>query len=229
MLNKAVRMHGQNDLRLDTFELPEIKDNEILVKVISDSICMSSYKAAIQGSNHKRVPADIAEHPVIVGHEFCGVIEQVGAKWADKFTPGEKLTIQPNISYHGTMQTPGYAFEFCGGDTQYAVLLPELMEQDCVLPYHADEFFYGSLSEPLSCIIGTFHAMYHTTPNVYVHDMGIREGGNLAILAGWVWAPSTTPSTATASPACWWSPTSTRPAWIAPPPSTPPRRPRRTA
>ena len=184
MLNKAVRMHGQNDLRLDTFELPEIKDNEILVKVISDSICMSSYKAAIQGSNHKRVPADIAEHPVIVGHEFCGVIEQVGAKWADKFTPGEKLTIQPNISYRGTMQTPGYAFEFCGGDTQYAVLLPELMEQDCVLPYHADEFFYGSLSEPLSCIIGTFHAMYHTTPNVYVHDMGIREGGNLAILAG---------------------------------------------
>ena len=32
MLNKAVRLHGQNDLRLDTFELPEIKDEEILVK-----------------------------------------------------------------------------------------------------------------------------------------------------------------------------------------------------
>ena len=118
MLNKAVRMHGQNDLRLDTFELPEIKDDEILVKVISDSICMSSYKAAIQGSYHKRVPEDIAEHPVIIGHEFCGIIEEVGAKWADKLTAGEKLTIQPNISYRGTMQTPGYAFEFCGGDTQ---------------------------------------------------------------------------------------------------------------
>ena len=155
MLNKAVRMHGQNDLRLDTFELPEIKDNEILVKVISDSICMSSYKAAIQGSNHKRVPDDIDVHPAIVGHEFCGVIEQVGAKWADKFTPGEKLTIQPNISYRGTMQTPGYAFEFCGGDSQYAVLLPEVMEQDCLLKYRAKEYFYGSLSEPLSCIIGT--------------------------------------------------------------------------
>ena len=184
MITKAVRMHGQNDLRLDTFELPAIKDDEILVRVVSDSICMSSYKAAIQGSNHKRVPDDIAEHPVIIGHEFCGVIEQVGAKWQDKFSVGEKLTIQPNITYKGTMMTPGYAFEFCGGDTQYAVLLPELMEQDCVLDYKASEYFYGSLSEPLSCIIGTFHAMYHTTPNVYVHDMGIREGGNLAILAG---------------------------------------------
>ena len=70
MLNKAVRMYGQNDLRLDTFELPEIKDDEILVKVISDSICMSSYKAALQGSNHKRVPDNISEHPAIIGARF---------------------------------------------------------------------------------------------------------------------------------------------------------------
>jgi len=184
MLNKAVRMHGQNDLQLDTFELPEIKEDEILVRVVSDSICMSSYKAAIQGSNHKRVPEDIAEHPVIVGHEFCGVIEKVGAKWADKYTVGEKFTIQPNISYKNTLRTPGYAFEFCGGDTQRAVLIPEVMEQDCLLKYRAREFFYGSLSEPLSCIIGTFHAQYHTHKDNYDHDMGIKEGGNMAILAG---------------------------------------------
>ena len=184
MLNKAVRLHGQNDLRLDTFELPEIKDDEILVKVISDSICMSSYKAAIQGSNHKRVPEDIAEHPAIVGHEFCGIIEKVGAKWKGKYTEGDKFTIQPAISYKDTMQTPGYAFEFCGGDSQRAVLLPEVMEQDCLLKYRANEFFYGSLSEPLSCIIGTFHAQYHTRQGVYTHEMGIKEGGNLAILAG---------------------------------------------
>ena len=68
MKTKCVRLYGQNDLRLGTVELPEIKDDEILVKVISDSICMSSYKAAMQGSNHKRVPDDIAENPVIIGH-----------------------------------------------------------------------------------------------------------------------------------------------------------------
>ena len=184
MLTKAVRMYGENDLRLDTFELPEIHDDEILVKIISDSICMSSYKAAIQGAKHKRVPENVAEHPAIIGHEFCGVIEQVGAKWADKFAPGDKFTIQPAISYHGTLMTPGYAFEYCGGDAQHAILLPEIMEQDCLLEYRAKEFFYGSLSEPLSCIIGTFHAQYHTKPGCYHHEMGIREGGNMAILAG---------------------------------------------
>ena len=184
MLNKAVRLHAQNDLRLDTYELPEIRDDEILVKVISDSICMSSYKAAIQGSNHKRVPDYIDEHPAIVGHEFCGVIEKVGAKWKDSYSVGDKFTIQPNIAYKDTLMTPGYAFEFCGGDTQYAVLLPEVMEQNCLLKYRAREFFYGSLSEPLSCIIGTFHAQYHTHKDNYDHEMGIREGGNMAILAG---------------------------------------------
>ena len=64
MKTKAVRIYGKNDLRLEEFELPEIREDEILAKVISDSICMSSYKAAIQGADHKRVPNDVAENPV---------------------------------------------------------------------------------------------------------------------------------------------------------------------
>ena len=103
MKTKCVRLYGQNDLRLGTVELPEIKDDEILVKVISDSICMSSYKAAMQGSNHKRVPDDIAENPVIIGHEFCGEIVKVGSRWADQFKAGEKFGIQPAIDYYGTL------------------------------------------------------------------------------------------------------------------------------
>ena len=175
---------SQSDLRLESFELPAIKEDEILVKVISDSICMSSYKAAIQGSNHKRVPSDIAENPIIIGHEFCGEILEVGAKWADQFKVGEKFGIQPAIQYKDTLMTPGYAFPNCGGATQYAVIIPEVMEQDCLLHYNGNAYFYGSLAEPLSCIIGTFHAQYHTKLGCYTHDMGIVEGGNLAILAG---------------------------------------------
>ena len=49
MKAKALRLYGKEDLRLDEYELPEIKDDEILARVVSDSICMSSYKAAMQG------------------------------------------------------------------------------------------------------------------------------------------------------------------------------------
>ncbi len=58
------------------------------------------------------------------------------------------------------------------------------MEQGCLLEYNGDAFFYGSLSEPMSCIIGAFKANYHTESGKYEHKMGIKEGGNMAILAG---------------------------------------------
>ena len=183
MQTKAVRLHGKNDLRLDTFELPEIQEDEILVKVISDSICMSTYKAAIQGVEHKRIPADVAEHPTIMGHEFSGVIVQVGAKWAHAFKEGEKFGIQPAINYKGSMDSPGYSFRYIGGDTQYAIVGKEVLETKSLLHYEGREFFYASLSEPLSCIIGAFHAQYHTKPGVYVHEMGIVPGGKMALLA----------------------------------------------
>ncbi|MBE6686116.1 MAG: L-sorbose 1-phosphate reductase [Ruminococcaceae bacterium] len=184
MKTKAVRIYGTNDLRLEEFELPAIKDDEILAHVISDSICMSSHKAAIQGPNHKRVPDDVAENPVIIGHEFCGEIVEVGAKWADQFKPGDKFAIQPAMNYKGSLAAPGYSYQFIGGDATYVIIPHEVMETGCLLSYKGDAFFYGSLAEPMSCIVGGYHANYHTTAGSYVHDMGIVEGGNCAILAG---------------------------------------------
>ena len=182
MKTKAVRLHGQNDLRLSEFDLPEIKDDEILAHVISDSICMSSYKAAIQGSNHKRVPENLSEKPIIIGHEFCGEIMQVGKKWADQYKPGDKFVIQPALD--GRLATPGYAYQYVGGSATYIVIPSVVMECNSLLKYEGDAYFYGSLAEPMSCIVGGFHVNYHTKSGCYVHEMGIVEGGNLAILAG---------------------------------------------
>ena len=91
---KGVRLYAKDDIRLEEFELPEIKDDEILVKVMSDSICMYTWKMVKQGAEHKRVPADVADHPIIIGHEFAGDIVKVGKKWQDKFKPGQKFAQQ---------------------------------------------------------------------------------------------------------------------------------------
>lgn len=184
MKTKAVRLYGKEDLRLEEFELPAIQDDQILAHIISDSVCMSTYKAMEQGSDHKRVPEDIDKNPVIVGHEFCGEIVEVGAKWQHKFKPGQKFSIQPAMNYKGSLYAPGYSYQYIGGAATYVVIPNEVMETNCLLDYNNDAFFYGSVAEPMSCIVGTFHAMYHTKNGVYVHDMGIVEGGNMAILAG---------------------------------------------
>lgn len=184
MKTKAVRLYGKEDLRLEEFELPVMKDDEMLAKVISDSICMSSYKAVKQGSEHKRVPNDIDKNPTIIGHEFCGILLEVGKKWQHKFQVGQKFSIQPALNYKGSLHAPGYSYQFIGGDATHIIIPNEVMEMDCLLPYSGDDFFLASLSEPMSCIVGAFHANYHTKPGVYVHDMDIKAGGNMAILAG---------------------------------------------
>lgn len=183
MKTKAVRIYGVNDLRLEEFELPPIKDDEILAKVVSDSICMSSHKLAMQGNAHKRVKSDLAKRPVMIGHEFCGELVEVGKKWADKFKAGDKFAIQPALNYEGTLWAPGYSYEYIGGDATYIVIPHEVMDMDCLLKYEADAYYPGSLSEPVSCIVGAYHAQYHTKGGSYVHDMGIKEGGTLALLA----------------------------------------------
>jgi L-sorbose 1-phosphate reductase len=185
MKTKAVRLYGKHDLRLEEFELPAIQDDEILAHIISDSICMSSYKAAEQGSDHKRVPKDIDKNPVMIGHEFCGEIIEVGKKWKHQFKPGDKFSIQPALNQKDDpYAAPGYSFHYIGGSATYIVIPNTVMEHKCLLPYSGEAFFYGSVAEPMSCIVGTFHAMYHTTQGSYVHDMGIVEGGNMALLAG---------------------------------------------
>ncbi len=181
MKTKAVRLYGEDDLRLEEFELPEITDNEILAEVISDSLCMSSYKAASQGARHKRVPDDVAEKPIIIGHEFAGVILEVGKNWQHKFKAGDKFTVQPALG-EVTMDAAGYSFQWFGGDATH-VIIPEIyLERDCIIPFEADSYFMSSLAEPYSCVAGTFEAHFHTKYGSYIHEMGIREGGKMAML-----------------------------------------------
>ena len=179
----GVRIHGKRDLRLDRFSLPDPKDDEIVAEVVSNSICMSSHKAAEQGPDHKRVPSDVAENPTIIGHEFAGKLLQVGEKWADRFRPGQKFAIQPALMYKGSLDAPGYSYRFIGGNVQKILIPQEVMAMDCLLPYEGDAFFKASLAEPMSCIVGAFQAQYHVPPGQHKHVMGIKEGGNAALLA----------------------------------------------
>ncbi|MDR1797499.1 MAG: zinc-binding dehydrogenase [Clostridiales Family XIII bacterium] len=181
MKTTALRLYGENDLRLETFELPPMGDDEILVKLVCDSLCMSSYKAAAQGAKHKRVPADVAEHPTVVGHEFCGEVVEVGAKWQGRFAPGDRFVIQP--AQKGTYDAVGYSYGAMGGDMTYGIIPAAYIEAGNVLPYRGDAFFHGALVEPLSCVTGAAHANYHTRQGDYNHLMDIKEGGKAAALA----------------------------------------------
>ncbi|GCF94272.1 L-sorbose 1-phosphate reductase [Enterococcus florum] len=184
MKTKAVRLYGKKDLRLEEFDLPEIKDNEILASVITDSICMSTWKLANQGGDHKKAPDNVAENPIIVGHEFCGELLEVGGKWAHKYKKGERYVVQANLQLSDRPDCPGYSYAYTGGDATYIVISEDVMNQDCLIPYKGETYFEGSLIEPLSCVIGAFEANYHLKEGSYEHQMGVKPGGNMLIMGG---------------------------------------------
>lgn len=184
MQTTAIRIHGKRDLRLDTFELPDPGEDEILAEVITNSVCMSCHKAALQGPEHKRVPKDVHINPTIIGHEFAGCLRKIGARWTEKFKEGQKFSIQPALGYKGSLDAPGYSFRYIGGMASHIIIPSPVMEMDCLLPYSGDGFYKASLSEPMSCIVGAAHAQYHTKYGSYKHNMGIIRGGKCAILAG---------------------------------------------
>lgn len=181
MKTKAAVLVGKKNIYIREYELPKIGEEELLVKIISNSICLSTYKAAIQGEEHKRVPEDVAQHPAITGHEFCGIIQQVGEKLKDRFQPGEKFVLQPAMGLESGYSA-GYSYEYFGGNATYCIIPKIAVDLGCVLPYKGDYFANASLAEPMSCIIGAFHATYHTTPYVYEHQMGIKKDGLMALL-----------------------------------------------
>lgn len=67
---KAGVLYSREDIRYEEVETPVPKAGEVLVKVKYSGIC---------GSDVPRVNGDGAHfYPIILGHEFSGVVEEVG-------------------------------------------------------------------------------------------------------------------------------------------------------
>ena len=183
MKTKAVRLYGKHDLRLEEFDLAPLKEDEIRIKVIADSVCMSTYKTAMQGADHMRVPNNVAEKPVIIGHEFCAEIVEVGKKWKDQYSIGEKVIMPPVLEYLGGVDTVGYSFQDIGGVSTYSTVYGHIIENGYLMKLQSDAFFNGSLIEPASCVLRGYKANFHLNADQN-HVMGIKTGGSVAILAG---------------------------------------------
>lgn len=100
---KAVRFHGKEDLRLESIPEPECGAGQIKVKPAWCGICGSDLHEYMGGpSLCPTTPHPITgeQVPLTFGHEFSGVIEEIGEGVSDKFAVGDRVCIQP-IIYDG--------------------------------------------------------------------------------------------------------------------------------
>ncbi len=85
---RAYVLHGVGDLRLEERPRPEPRPGWALVKVLAAGICSSDIPRIFQkGTYH---------FPTIPGHEFCGLVERVGAP-EDQGWIGRRVGVYPLI------------------------------------------------------------------------------------------------------------------------------------
>lgn len=87
----SLRLFGANDVRLVDIEIPKIADDELLLKTEAASVCGTDLRMFQNG--YKNVDT---EHPLTLGHEFSGIIVEVGKK-VPFYKPGMRVAMQPNI------------------------------------------------------------------------------------------------------------------------------------
>ncbi|NCB09927.1 MAG: hypothetical protein EOM73_17450 [Bacteroidia bacterium] len=118
MYGAGMENFGVNDQPVE-IPVPEIKDDELLVKIDAIGLCFSDVKLIRAGEEHPRVISkNLKEDPVIPGHEAVMTIVKVGSKIDPKFKAGQRFIIQADIYVKGQGFAYGYAIN--GGMAQYS-------------------------------------------------------------------------------------------------------------
>jgi len=180
----AVRLYGKRDLRRETINLSSPDEHEIIADVICCAVCASCCKVAHLGEEHNRVPDDLLHNPVILGHEFCAKVIEVG-KGVEKNLVGKNIVVQPMVYESGReWQAMGHSFGYAGGYATKIKIPRQFYEHGAIIEYSGNGFYKAALAEPLGCIIAAFRTQYHTNQESFKPIHGNKPEGTTIFLGG---------------------------------------------
>lgn len=153
------------------------RPDQLLIRVDAVGLCFSDVKLLRLGSEHPKLYGrDLATDPTRLGHETSVTVIEVGAELRDRFRPGQRLAIQPDIYVNG--RSTAYGYTIPGGLIQYHSIGPEVLAADdgaYVIPVD-DRMGYAetALTEPWACVEASYTQRRRLEP---------RAGGRMWILA----------------------------------------------
>lgn len=106
---KAVRWYKPRDVRVVEVEKPVAKPHEALIRIESVGICGSDIHYYLDG----HIGSSKIESPLILGHEFSGIIEEVGAD-VDASLVGKRVAVEPGIPCFKCEWCRTGAYNVCG-------------------------------------------------------------------------------------------------------------------
>lgn len=148
---KALSITGVKQIEFVDIEMPEIKNDEVLIRVAYCGICGSDIPRYFEGGVHS--------FPQVVGHEFSGKIEKVGGD-VTSLSEGDRVVAAPLIPKHGPNYWPNgnpsmdSEYSFIGSRQQGAMAEYVAVPAINVVKVPDDlSLDYAALVEPLTVAI----------------------------------------------------------------------------
>jgi len=162
MYMTAARMYGKDDLRVERVPVPDIGEDEILLKVKAASICGTDLRMLKNGA------VNVSESsPLILSHEFSGTIEKTGSL-VSGCKPGDRVSVAPNIGCgkcfhcvsgngHHCKELTALGVHMDGGFAEYA-RIPSSAVRLGNVTLLADTLSFGAAAanEAFSCVYNAF-------------------------------------------------------------------------
>jgi L-iditol 2-dehydrogenase len=180
----AAVYHGPEDLRVEEVPRPQIGADEILLKVLSATICGTDLRI-LHGGHRKYTPGTVR----IPGHEVAGEIVEIGTNISG-YEVGRRFFVAPNMGRGSSRATisgnnnmdPDYdAFGITidGAFAEYMRIPAAAVRQGNLLPIGAEiDPAVAALTEPLACVLRGQNAI-----NVHSGDVVLVMGaGPIGVL-----------------------------------------------
>jgi threonine dehydrogenase-like Zn-dependent dehydrogenase len=159
--------HIGRDGRPERVAVPRPRPDQLLIRVDAVGLCFSDIKLLRLGGAHPKLYGrDLATDPTRLGHETSVTVIEVGDELRDRFSPGQRLAIQPDIYVDG--RSTAYGYTIPGGLIQYHVIGPEVLAADdgaYVIPVD-DRMGYAetALTEPWACVEASYTQRRRLSP-----------------------------------------------------------------
>lgn len=157
---QAIVYHAPGDIRVEQLPAPSCGEDELLVKVDACAVCGTDLKTQKHGN--PRIKA-----PLTMGHEFTGLVHEVGAQAVGEFAAGDRIVMATSIScgecFYCQRRWPNLCvdlapmgFSYPGGMAEFVVIPARALKNGHVVktpPGMAAE--HAALSEPVSCAVNS--------------------------------------------------------------------------
>lgn len=151
---KAAVFYGKEDLRVEERELPQLKQDEVLVRVHACGICGTDVHIFSGDEGAAKTPAG-----TVLGHEFAGEIVEVGDA-VTGVSVGDRVCIDPNKLCNECYYCKSGVGHFCESMIGIGTTVDGGFAEYCVVPATQAYCFPKELSyeaaamtEPVSCCL----------------------------------------------------------------------------